>query len=87
MNAIAPWTPEQVENLNDYQTSGQFHAYTCARRNDGTHKQRRGEDLGQLVATEDGWTCKDCDYTQDWAHAQAADGTWLSAAEGRENRR
>lgn len=84
--AVAPWTPEQIENLNDYQTSGQFHPYTCARRGDGTHKMRRDEELGQLVATEDGWKCRDCSYEQDWAHLQAANGSWLAGAEQRADR-
>lgn len=54
----APWTDEQVKNLNDYQNSGRFHPFTCGNcRND-------------LVALNEGWTCPtpDCGYTQDWAH-------------------
>jgi hypothetical protein len=35
-----------------------FHEYTCG--NDSSHKI--------LVATEKGWHCPDCDYTQNWAH-------------------
>jgi hypothetical protein len=29
MAVRAPFTPEQVENLNDYQASGTFHEFTC----------------------------------------------------------
>lgn len=29
-----------------------------------------------LVATEAGWTCPTCDYTQDWAWSWMADRTW-----------
>lgn len=54
----APFTAEQAEKLNEYQKSGMFHPYTCG--NDSRH--------AVLVATEKGWHCPDCDYTQDWAH-------------------
>lgn len=43
-----------------------MHPFTCANRSEG-HPFRDG-DYGVLVATVDGWTCPDCDYTQDWAH-------------------
>lgn len=65
---VPPWKPEEVEALNLYQQAGVFHPFTCANRTDGNHVQREG-DLGLLVATEDGWVCKDCEYTQEWAHA------------------
>lgn len=61
----APWTAEQVEALNRYQTEGWMHPFTCgnpARTNDN-HPHG-----GNLVATQSGWICEDCDYTQDWAH-------------------
>jgi rubredoxin len=64
----APFTPSQVKALNDYQHSGLMHPFTCRNRGDGSHRPRKGEDLGELVATEAGWVCQDCDYTQDWAH-------------------
>lgn len=54
----APWTDEQVATLNYYQESGVFHPYTC-----GGEKCR-----ADLVATVNGWTCPQCDYTQDWAY-------------------
>jgi hypothetical protein len=81
----APFTPEQVEALNEFQTAGQMHPFTCANRGDEGHIRREGSDLGQLIATPNGWTCPDCDYTQDWAHDFMADGRadgrgrgWLS---------
>lgn len=53
----APWTKEQVENLNFYQQSGVWHPFTC------------GNSCGSdLVAAENGWMCPKCAYTQDWAH-------------------
>lgn len=54
----APWTEQQVKNLNDYQRDGLMHDFTCG--NDSRHHS--------LVATVNGWVCKDCSYTQDWAH-------------------
>jgi len=54
----APFTPEQVTRLNRFQGAGVMHPFTC------------GAGDGQsLVATEAGWVCPVCDYTQDWAHA------------------
>jgi hypothetical protein len=55
----APWTDRQVEALNKFQEAGQFHPFTCG--NDSRHRI--------LVATLDGWICRDCDYRQSWAHA------------------
>jgi len=55
----APFTPKQVEVLNEFQNSGVIHPFTCA---------ECGRDL---LATEQGWICSTliCRYTQDWAHA------------------
>lgn len=53
-----PWTPEQVAALNASQARTDRHPYTCG--NDSRHRV--------LVATENGWVCPDCDYTQGWAH-------------------
>lgn len=55
----APWTFEQVEALNRFQKCGRFHPFTCG--NNSGHQD--------LLATESGWVCTDCDYTQDWAHS------------------
>lgn len=68
----APWTPEQVDALNDFQTQRLGHPFTCADRMDGTHPERFG-DFGVLVATTDGWVCPDCPYTQRWAMAYMAE--------------
>ena len=59
--------PDDVVRLNQMQTAGQYHPYTCANRGDGEHRVFNG-DLGALVATVNGWICPFCDYTQDWAH-------------------
>lgn len=75
----APWNDEQVTALNAWQESGQFHPFTCGKRDTPGHllyaalhleKHGRHVDVGQLVATHDGWVCPvpTCDYTQNWAH-------------------
>jgi len=72
----APFTPQQAAALNQFQGAGSFHPFTCG--NDlcpgvsGMH--------ASLVAAEDGWHCPACTYTQDWAHAFMADGSWLASS-------
>jgi hypothetical protein len=60
----APWTDEQVANLNRYQRAGVFHPFTCGRRDE--HR----DNPGVLVAETDGWHCPaaGCTYRQEWAH-------------------
>jgi hypothetical protein len=71
MTVQAPFTEEQVSNLNQYQSAGVMHPFTCG-------EAHKGEVL--LVATTGGWVCADpsCDYTQDWAHGFMADGSFLA---------
>ena len=68
---MAPFSPDEVQRLNEWQTQTnpglKGHPFTCPNRYDTPHRQAGG-DLGILIATEDGWVCPDCDYTQDWAH-------------------
>ena len=68
----APWTDAQVEALNEYQTQGRFHPFTCGNdRHDAKHSLFAAEhnlEHGLLRATAEGWICPCCDYTQDWAH-------------------
>ena len=72
MTVRAPFTPDQVASLNGYQASGAFHEFTCGNELcPGTD----GQDAA-LVATEGGWRCPACPYTQDWAHDSMADGSW-----------
>lgn len=55
---VAPWTEDQVRELNRYQQAGFMHPFTCG-----------GDECREvLVATENGWKCPNCDYTQNWAH-------------------
>jgi hypothetical protein len=74
----APFTADQVASLNAAQRSGALHPFTCANRSDGNHQHHGDDDLGQLVATPDGWRCEDCDYTQAWAWRWMADGSWAT---------
>jgi hypothetical protein len=62
----APFTDEQVKSLNDYQSSGVFHDFTCGNCGNALH------------ASNDGWHCSTpgCDYAQDWAHSWMADDNW-----------
>lgn len=69
----APFTPEQVTALNQQQRHGEFHPFTCGGdRGDAAHREYAAangdRDLGLLVATENGWRCPVCGYTQGWAH-------------------
>ncbi|MBP5896387.1 hypothetical protein [Streptomyces scabiei] len=59
----APWTAEQVVNLNRHQRAGFVHPFTCGRR--GHHPNNPGV----LVATTEGWHCPAdaCGYRQGWA--------------------
>lgn len=67
----APFTAEQVQRLNEWQTqvgdTAAIHPFTCANRGEVPHGSEGG-DRGVLVATESGWVCPYCDYTQAWAH-------------------
>lgn len=67
-----PFTPEQVEALNRWQNTPWVHPFTCGNdRGDDAHvayQIEHGGDLGQLVATPEGWKCPVCGYSQDWAH-------------------
>jgi hypothetical protein len=59
MIITAPWTDDQVANLNAWQHAGNVHEFTCG----GDHAGSR-----VLVARNDGWHCPGCDHRQNWAH-------------------
>lgn len=63
----APFTDEQVEGLNWYQTKAPMHPFTCGRRDIGHPSE------AVLRATNDGWVCDYCTYTQDWAWEMMSD--------------
>jgi hypothetical protein len=65
----APFTPEQVRNLNVYQRSGMYHPFTCGNRSDHPEDEIY---KGCLVATVHGWICPICwdgtkEDMQNWA--------------------
>ena len=67
----APFTPEQVKALNEFQESGMFHPFTCGSAERCVETVKVGKDEFEvsttLKATKDGWICPNCSYTQDWA--------------------
>ena len=67
----APFTKEQVINLNLYQFSkGMVHPFTCCSPDDIPECERRAKKSdGMLLADIEGWTCPCGKYKQDWAHA------------------
>jgi hypothetical protein len=79
----APWTDEQVANLNRWQNHGFMHGFTCGsgKRGDQDHVAYAAlhdlNDNGLLLATPQGWVCPvpSCPYTQDWAHDFMVDYT------------
>lgn len=66
----APFTPEQIKNLNEYQ-AGPIHPFTCGSKELNCN--------GVLIATEKGWMCPKCSYTQNWAHESMSNGEMLAA--------
>lgn len=64
--SYAPWTQEQIVNLNAYQMNRHFHPMTCPRKEE--HPPIEGE-RGRLLATHYGLVCPHCSYSQNWAHA------------------
>lgn len=73
---VAPWTPEQVKLLNEFQATSWMHPFTCGFRDE------HPSDAGILIAREDGWHCPvpTCGYTQNWALlSMIRRECWLSA--------
>ena len=69
---FAPFTVQQVAALNEYQETQVMHPFTCG-----------GSDVHcreVLIATEEGWICPKCGYTQNWAHDFMANGAWKKGA-------
>lgn len=73
----APFTPEQVALLNGFQQGSNMHPFTCG--GDGCRRAHPLEHTS-LYAAEDGWHCRYCDYSQNWAHDFMADGCWVNYA-------
>ncbi len=60
LSAEPIWSDKIVESLRNWQTSGQFHPYTC-----GAATCR-----ADLIPTPHGWICsqRNCYYVQRWSH-------------------
>lgn len=54
------WNKEEIDALNWLQKCGIVHPYTCG-GDDKTPYCRE-----DLIATENGWICPKCSYTQKW---------------------
>lgn len=65
----APFTPEQVDWLRQYQECG-MHPFTCCSHNGCVRLEQEND--GQLIPTPEGWVCPCGKYKQDWAHAYMA---------------
>lgn len=72
-----PWDLATVEALNAYQEAGRMHPFTCPNRGDESHAENEYD--GELLATEDGWLCQSCDYSQTWAWEFMADSEWSAS--------
>ena len=86
----APFTNEQVNNLNEYQSLGIGHPFTCGGQpteftdESGTFTEKSRENCpneGTLIATNDGWVCPCGKYKQDWAHKFMTDTEALKNSE------
>jgi hypothetical protein len=68
VNRLFERKPLTVEDRNELQKCGVIHPYTCGgNRHDEAHAkyaEEHDEDRGQLIATEAGWICPVCNYTQ-----------------------
>jgi hypothetical protein len=67
----APWTDQEVANINEFQRGGAFHPFTCA----CPHPQRND----RLVAHNDGLRCDHCGFTQTWVHSFMSDGSAMKS--------
>ena len=68
----APWTLKVVDGLNEFQTCGYWHPFTCPDRH------HHPEVDGTLYATVQSWRCRGCEYRQYWAHDFMADREWIA---------
>lgn len=60
-------TDEQIKKLNEHQTRGDVHPYTCNRMHSSCEVNQTPRDYskdGVLIATIDGWICPCKKYTQ-----------------------
>jgi hypothetical protein len=73
---VPPWTADEVASMNGYQASGAGHPFTCGNDECRGGKPDPRSRYAPLLATEDGWVCDWCGYTQDWAWLWMTDWSW-----------
>jgi hypothetical protein len=76
--SFAPWTEEEVLNINKFQNFGMMHNFTCGSPDEVKECSRRskmeGDDLipgetdGTLIASKEGLVCPCGGYTQKWVY-------------------
>lgn len=72
--SYAPWTDDELANLNRFQTLGFMHEFTCCSPEEIPECQRRTkQNGGMLTATTDGWVCPCGKYKQDWCYPYMLD--------------
>jgi len=74
----APFTDEQVRNINDFQNGGNRHPFTCCSPEEITECTRAGKMVdgkyvqgtsgGLLIASNDGMVCPCGEYEQHWVY-------------------
>lgn len=62
----APFTDEQVKNINEYQKHPSFHPFTCCSHDGCTRNETNNN--GLLVATNTGMECSCGKWKQKWVH-------------------
>lgn len=62
----APWTEEQIKDLNARQANPNMHPYTCDRKSLKCQTRQFLAKDGVLIATKEGWICPCGEYKQDW---------------------
>ena len=103
INIKAPFSPHQVQRLNEYQCGfviGRHHPFTCLHREHGLSEESDiggavrkvtheviAGHRGLLVATPSGWMCPHCGYTTDWAFSFMCDRPALPQAPDRDKLR
>lgn len=75
----APWTNEQVQNLNKWQQCEWIHPFTCGSPEESANCHRKDKSgNGTLLAITEDWQCPCGWYKQDWAHSYMATGEMKS---------
>jgi hypothetical protein len=68
---VAPFTPPEVDSLNDFQASAVWSPVLCP-------IERCGQ---KPIASEAGWACPERHFAQDSAPTWMTDGTWRNGGQ------